>query len=316
MLTLKRFVFLTFASILFLSVNDKAFAQNDKIEAKQALTAPAVGPNARPYSPVYPLDAIVAKDGSVYVVDLNGHCVWRFNSADASPTPTIVVQGSSRYREAMNTPRCLVELTSGELLIGDTATRELYRWSDGKAIQPTINKLIGIPVDLAISKTGKLFVADLERRVVWKQEAGPNGEYSAPEPFLPKANARGVFVDQQDRLWVVSQNRQQLVRYDASGAETVLVSSRIFDFPHQVVVDSNNIAWISDGYQKCLWKFVEGSPPEKSIQSPALKNPVGLFLFQDRPCVVDPHARTVFKCTEDYKLVEWVVLPEAKDTTK
>lgn len=275
--------------------------------AKENKTGPS---NAKPYTEVYPIDAVVDRQENVWIVDLNGHAVWRVEEG----SPKIHIQGSKLYRQPLNRPRCLAffptqpsdanKQASDELFVGDTSTREVYKIIDGHKPVPMVAGKIGVPIDLAFGQDGTLFIADLEQRAVWRLK---NGE-STPEVFLPNANARGVFVDSQDRLWVVSQNPQQLVRYDQEGTPTVLVATRTFEFPHQIVVDSRGVAWISDGYKKCIWKFTEGSPPEVAITSKLLQNPVGMLLYQDRPAVVDPHAMSVFKTNSDYQIEEWIRL--------
>jgi len=65
----------------------------------------------RPASIVYPLDAVVSKDGAVWVVDRNRPGVWKFFDGKL----TLEVEGSKRYREPMNAARCLAISPEGEL---------------------------------------------------------------------------------------------------------------------------------------------------------------------------------------------------------
>lgn len=151
----------------------------------------------RAASAVYPLDGVASKDGVVWVVDRNRPGVWKY--ADGSLG--MEVEGSKRYREKMNAVRCIALSPNGELAVGDPATREVYRkGADGQWVG-TVGGKIGIPTDLAFMKDGSLLIADLERRVLWKQTS-PN---AAPEVFA-EVNPRGVFVDGADRIWVVSQD--------------------------------------------------------------------------------------------------------------
>lgn len=274
--------------------------------AQEASPAPGSGdrPTARPYTGVYPLDAVADASGTVYVVDRNLPGVWRYRDGQA----TVFVQGNRRYRQAMNASRCLALSPQGELFVGDTATRDVYRIDDQGQFTATLDGLIGIPMDLAFASDGTLYIADLERRAVWRKKPGDG----KPEPFLPKANARGVFVDAKDRLWVVSQNvRDQLLRYEADGSgEKVIVSEPTFEFPHQVVVDTQGTAWVSDGYKRGVWKVSEDGKAELAVASNGLQNPVGLFLVDDRPAIVDSHAMAVFKMTADGGVEPWFQIKE------
>ena len=143
----------------------------------------------RPASAVYPLDAVVGKDGAVWVVDRNRPGVWKFFEGKLE----LEVEGSKRYREPMNAARCLAISPEGELAIGDPATREVYRKDGAGKWVPTVGGRIGIPTDLAFMKDGTLLIADLERRVLWKQKSVDE----APE-VLASVNPRGVFVDYAD----------------------------------------------------------------------------------------------------------------------
>jgi hypothetical protein len=157
-------------------------------------------------------------------------------------------------------------------------------------MKPLMSGIIGIPMDIAVSSNGTLYVADAERRVVWSK--APDAD--KPTVFAA-ANPSGLFVDKQDRVWVVSKDAEQLQRFDSSGKKEVIVASPTFEYGHQVVVDSKGTAWVTDGYKKTLWKVPDGGKPEVVFAGAPLVNPVGLFLVDDQPVVVDPHAQSVFK---------------------
>ena len=76
-----------------------------------------------------------------------------------------------------------------------------------------------------------------------------------------------------------------------------VINKRLFEFPHQVVVNSQDQIWVTDGYKKGIWSWKLGEEPKLIVSGDPLQNPVGLFLVDDQPAIVDPHARTVFKWT-------------------
>ncbi len=240
----------------------------------------------RAASVVYPLDGVSGRDGVLWLVDRNRPGVWKY----AEGVLGLEVEGSKRYREKMNAVRCIAISSDGELAVGDPATREVYRrGADGQWVA-TVGGKIGIPTDLAFMKDGSLLIADLERRVLWKQASAS----AAPEVFAA-VNPRGVFVDGADRIWVISQDENPLLRLDADGKAEPIVRGRVFDFPHQVVVDSEDRVWVSDGYRKGVWSWKLGEDPKLIFSGAPLMNPVGLFLVEDKPVVVDPHAQSVFR---------------------
>lgn len=250
----------------------------------------------REASKVYPIDGLVDQSGAVWIVDRNKPGVWQYQAEQLK----LEVQGSNKFRQPLNAVRCLAISPSGELALGDPATREVYRKDPSGQWKPTINAVVGIPMDLAFLSDGTLLIADVERRVLWKQSAaGTNPE------ILAKVNPRGVFVDHADRIWVVSQDEQQLVRVSKDGQVEPIVSKRTFDFPHQVVVNSKDQIWVSDGYRKGIWSWKIGEEPKLVVSGDPLQNPVGLFLVDDQPAIVDPHAQAVFKLTEN-GLVKWI----------
>lgn len=265
-------------------------------QTPQSTPAPQSSAGTRPASAVYPLDAIIDSAGALWIVDRNRPGVWKFQDG----TLELAIQGDKKFRKPMNAVRCIALSPSGELTVGDPATREIYRRNASGEMVPTVGGIIGIPMDLAYASDGTLYIADVERRVVWKQ----SNASQKPEVFA-RVNPRGLFVDTKDRLWVITQDEKQILRFQASGEEEVIVGERTFEFPHQIVVDADDIAWVTDGYKKALWVVKPGAKPEIAFSGEPLQNPVGVVLVDNQVVIVDPHAQTVFKM-QDGKPVPWV----------
>lgn len=258
----------------------------DAQEGGAAAATVKSGSGTRPASSVYPLDGVVDAEGKVWIVDRNAPGVWSYSDGNLE----MAIVGEKQFRKKLNAARCIAYSSTGELAIGDPATREVYRRMGAGELQASVSGLIGIPMDLAFASDGTLYIADVERRVVWKQATASD----KPVVFA-NVNPRGLFVDAKDRLWVVSQDEKPLLRLDSAGNVEVIVGERLFDFPHQVVVDSKGTAWVTDGYKKGIWRIAEGEKPELFFSGEPLQNPVGLFLVEDAPVVVDPHAQAVFR---------------------
>lgn len=235
---------------------------------------------------VYPLDTAVMPDGSAVVVDRNLPGLWLRKGEQLQ----VFVKGSKRFREPLNAARCLAIDKEGRILVGDSSTREIYRVEEGNQLKALTGGAIGIPMDIAVRADGSLMVADLETHALLKVSS--DGKEVKP---VAQVNPRGVFVDSQDKVWVISQDAQQLQTVDDNGKSTIIVEKRIFEFPHQVVVNSLGEAFVSDGYKKAIWVVRPGSEPQILFSGPPLDNPVGLALDRDELIVTDPRARQVFR---------------------
>lgn len=250
----------------------------------------------------YPLDCAVQKSGTVFVVDRNLPGVWKY----ADDKLSVFVQGPVKFRQPMNAPRCIALDHEGKLLVGDSATRDIYRVSDDGQAEPLTGGQIGIPMDIAVKSDGTIYVADLELRQLMRIPAG-----SKKVEAVASVNPRGVFIDHENKIWVVSQNAEQLLIVSDSGEKEVVVGKRIFNFPHNVVVNSKGEAFVSDGYEKAIWKVVRGSEPTAIIKGAPLDNPVGLSLVDDQVIVTDPRASKVMRLTADQKLEVWFEIKSA-----
>ncbi len=244
----------------------------------------------------YPLDICAGLDGVAFVVDRNLPGIWQ-RTADQL---TVLIQGKEIFRTPLNAARCLALDRDGSLLVGDSATRDIYRVAaDGNAI-PLTGGRIGIPLDIAVRSDGTIFVADLELRMLVR--IGPG---SSEVEHVAQVNPRGLFIDASDQVWVVSQGAQQLQIVDDAGKSEVIVGQRLFEFPQQVVVDAEGVAFVSDSYKKAIWKIVKGSEPEICHQGGPLSNPVGLAIIDGRLTIVDPHSRKVFRVDDQQQLEVW-----------
>jgi sugar lactone lactonase YvrE len=146
---------------------------------------------------------------------------------------------------------------------------------------------------IAASAAGDLLVSDLESHRIWKVPAA-GGQ---PVKFADVSAPHGMTFDEQGRLWVVSHGADQLLRFSAAGKVEVIVKGRPFKFPHDVVVDKEGQAFVSDGYAKAVWKVpATGGTPAEWVQGKPLVSPVGIA-WKTRGTsvlIVDPHAKQLF----------------------
>jgi sugar lactone lactonase YvrE len=227
--------------------------------------------------------------GNVFLADRELPGVWQL----ADGKLTLFYEGSKKFRTPLNAVRCVAIDNDGKLLAGDSATRDVYRFDNDKQPVPLTMGEIGIPMSIAVQKSGDLLVADLElHRIVKVPAAG-----GMPTLFAQVPAPCGLALDKEDRLWVVSRGKDQLLRLDAEGKAEPVVSGRPFEFPSSVVVGDDLTAYVCDTYAKAIWKVPLGKPPEKLHAGDPLVSPVGLAWQGPDLLVADPRAKAVIRIT-------------------
>lgn len=246
---------------------------------------------------VYPLDVSVTADAkTLYLVDRKLPGLWK---AGADGKLAVFFQASKKFRTPLNAVRCIAADGKGGLLVGDSGTREVYRFSaDGKST-PLTKGGIGIAMGIAVNAKGTIFVSDLELQRIWTVPAA-GGE---PKEFAVLPAPRGMTFDKKGQLWVVSGGpRNQLVKIAADGKITPVVKERTFVYPNDVAVSADGTAYVSDGYADCIWKVAADGKTSKWVSGKPLDNPVGLDWQGTTLLVVDSRAGKLFSITPDAKL--------------
>lgn len=244
----------------------------------------------------YPLAIAVNEAGEIYLADRNLPGVWKLKDGELS----IFFQGSKKLRTSLNAPRCLAVDKAGKLLAGDSATREVYRFDDSGTPTPLTAGGIGTPMGIAVNRAGDLIVSDLELHCLWKvPQAG-----GKPARWADVPAPTGLCLAADDQVWAVSRGKDQLFRVSPDGKVETLSKGRVMQFPHQVLLDKSGTAYISDGYEKAIWKLPPGGKLEKWVSGSPLENPVGLAWRGESLLVVDPRAKAVFEVGTDGKITK------------
>jgi sugar lactone lactonase YvrE len=260
------------------------------------LLAVSVLPRVASAQMQYPLSVAAADSGEVFVADRNLPGVWKIESGKL----TRLFEGSKKYRTPLNAVRCVVMDRAGALIAGDTATREVYRFDESGKPVPLTDGGIGMPMSVAVNNKGELLVADLELHRIWRVPAAGG----KPEQVAEVQAPRGVAIDAEDNLWVVSHGQNHIVRVTPARKVETAVAGRPFSFPHNIVLAADKTAYVTDGYSKAVWKIPPGGKPEKWVSGAPLVNPVGLAWHKQNLLVADPHANAVFEITPDGKLTK------------
>jgi sugar lactone lactonase YvrE len=270
-------------------------AANSPVAAQEATAAMEL---------VYPLSSAVHESGAIYIADRNLPGVWKLEDG----TLSVFFQASKKFRTPLNAVRCVAVDKLGNVLAGDSATRDVYRFDKAGQPIPLTDGGIGIPMDIALDAQGNLYVADLELHCIWKvPQAG-----GKPTKFLDLRAPRGLFVDQEERLWIVAHGDDLLFRASAAGELETVVKGRLFEFPHCVAVDGDGTAYVTDGYAKTVWKIAPGADPQPLVQGPPLDNPVGLTWKSDALLVTDSRANGLFEVTKEGTISRLEVKPAAR----
>jgi streptogramin lyase len=246
----------------------------------------------------YPLALAVTEEGGLFVADRNLPGIWQLEGDSVE----LFFAASKQFRTPLNAVRCLAIDRQDQLLAGDSATRQVYRFNDQGQPEPLARPLgalklgpLGIPMSVAVNEANEIFVSDLEFHCIWK--IPPQG--GEPVKFVELQAPIGICVDDDDHLWVVSRLDGQLRRYAPDGTEQVIVEGRPFDFPHNVAVDAQGRAYVVDGYGRAVWRVTPGEEPEKWFQDERLVNPVDLKRSGEDLLLIDPRAKAIFRIAPD-----------------
>ena len=129
-------------------------------------------------------------------------------------------KGSKVFRTPLNAVRCVTLDDQGRVLAGDSSTREVYRFAKAGAKPEALTKGgIGVPMDVVVTKAGELLVSDLELHRIWKVP-GAGGK---PTLFAEVSAPRGLALDQEENLWVVSGTADQLLKVTPDGKVSIVV---------------------------------------------------------------------------------------------
>lgn len=260
------------------------------------LAAPLTQDTAAPETLQHPIDVAVAADGTAYVADRDLPGIWKIQEGKLS----IFFQAQKKFGTPLNAIRCLALDAAGNLLAGDSATWNVYRFDaqgTPTAIIPQDSpKKIGKPMALIPLDSGEIWVADLEVHRVRKlsSEGQILQDVAVPSPI-------GLAAGAEDRLYVLTRVPDPIRQVNASGEVSTLVKDRPFQFPGDMSATADGHLLVSDSYGKCVWRMKPGEAAQKWVAE-GLKHPVGVATQGERVFVVDARAKMVFEIQADGSL--------------
>ena len=242
---------------------------------------------------VYPLSVVADGSGTIFVADRELPGIWKISEGALS----VFSQGEKKIGTPLNAVRCLALDQEGKLLAGDSATRDVYRVDATGKLQPLTKGGIGIPIAIAVAKSGDIFVADLELHFVYKVPSAGG----KPAEFAKVNALRGMTIDGDDNLWIVCNLGDLLIKLAPDAKKAVVVKGQPLtspSFPAGVVVDKDGVAYIADGYNKAVWKVAADGKPVKFASGEPLIHPVGLAWNKDKLLVADPRAKGLIEIVD------------------
>ncbi len=264
-------------------------------ETPAAATAEPVAEKTLATTPQYPINVAVDGD-TIYVVDLDLPGVWTMTIAEGKRE--LYVRGTNLLRKPLNRVRCIAIHPEGGILVGDSATREVYHIAEANAEpKPLANAHVGIAMAIAVSPDKKsIYVGDAEKRSVLKLPiAGGDPE------LVVRVNARGLAFDAEGKLWAVTPDADAVHKIDVDAKTSeAIVKERPYQYPNGIVWVGDH-GYVTDGYGKCLWKFTADGKTEKWFEGAPLTNPVGIAIDDKSIYVADPHNKQLYQFDRESK---------------
>lgn len=253
---------------------------------------------------LYPLSAVADTSGNIFVADRELPGIWKVRDGVLS----LHFQGEKKFGTPLNAVRCLALDHEGKLLAGDSATREIYRFDAEGKPQPLTKGGIGLPMAIAVARSGDIFVADLELHIIDKVPAAGG----KPAEFARVTAPRGMTIDAEDSLWIVCHRGDLLIKLSPEAKKTVVVKGQPLpekSFPAGIVVSKDGTAYIADGYNKTVWKIAVDGKPVKLVAGEPLVHPVGLAWRGEKLLVADPRAKGLIEVDLDGKATKLEIKP-------
>ncbi len=279
---------LVLAMVFVASASARAADDEVKVEAKEE-----VKEKAKKDTPQYPINVAIDVD-TAYVVDLDLPGVWKV----ADGNRELFIRGTNLLRKPLNRVRCIALHPDGGILLGDSATREVYHVAEANAeAKPLANARIGIAMAIAVSPDKKtIYVGDAEKRSVLSLPIG-GGD---PE-LVVRVNARGLAFDVDGKLWAVTPDAEAIHKIDveAKTSEAVVVG-RPYQYPNGLVWAGDH-GYVTDGYGKSIWKFTPDGKTELWHEGEPLVGPVGIAIDEKSIWVADPKQKQLYQFDRESK---------------
>ncbi len=167
----------------------------------------------------------IVKDaaGNLYISD-------NYNKSIRKITPEGMVTTFARFDNLMNSPRGLDIDANGNLYVADNVLNAIYKVTpSGEVSIFTIAYGISSPLDLAISRDGKLYVVDYDnKRIAIVSPDAPAITFAGNGVLTSFIHPQGIKFDKAGNLYVVEDNKIQKIT--PSGVVTTVAGCETCSF--------------------------------------------------------------------------------------
>lgn len=254
---------------------------------------------------IHPIDVTANADGAVFVADRNLPGIWKY----ADGKLEVYFKAEKKYGTPLNAIRCLAVDGDGNVLAGDSATFNVYRFDEDGKPQPLADGRIGIPMGIATNSAGDVFVSDGELHRIYKLPQ-PKSDKVKPEVFATVAAPRGLAMAAEDVLWVLSGTKDPVRKINADGEVNVVVEGFKLEYAGDIAINSSGSPVVSDSYKAAILTVDESGELNELATGEPLMHPVGMALQGDELLVADSKARTIFKVGKDGKIETLISAPK------
>jgi streptogramin lyase len=259
--------------------------------------------NAQAEQLQYPLALAVSGESDLYVADRNLHGVWKIADGQLSAYS----KGPGKPRTPLYSPLSLA-VADGKLLVGDSATREIYQFDDAGQPVALTRGTIGIPQGIAVTSQGNLPVSEPELNRIVRVTPQAGGVATVTH-FADVPAPAAICLDAEERLWVISRRDDTLLRVSAAGEVKVVVAGRPLEFPLGLAIDPAGNAYVSDGYGRAIYKVGPDGEPVKWVSGEPLIHPSGLAWRGENLLVADPRAKAILQISPDASITPLELKP-------
>lgn len=246
---------------------------------------------------LHPIDVATTEDGVVFIADRKLPGIWKY----ADGKLTLFFQADKKFGTPLNAIRCLAVDSEGRLLAGDSAAFNVYRFDADAKPQALANGRIGLPMGLAVNAAGDIFVSDGELHRIVKLSQ-PKSEPVSPEVVATVAAPRGLAIDGEDRLWILSGTKDPVRRIASDGKVEVIVAGFKLDYAGDIAARADGSVVVSDSYADTIFRVTESGELDVVAKGAPLVHPSGIALQGDQWLVVDSQAKSVFQVDNEGKI--------------
>lgn len=275
------------------------FSRRDLLKAASAAAALVVAGRAYSAAPateaasplLYPLALSVDADGAIFVVDLLLPGVWKVVDGKASPFH----KAEKKFRGPLAHPRAILAVASDQVVVADTAARDLFLLKAGEAPRSLVGGNLDAPAAL-LQADDEILVADTQRNEIWS-----GGVDAAWSKWAAVPSPRGLAIDAEKRVLAISARDNVLYRIAGKGSEPKKIAQgEPRSYWSSVAIGADGVPVVVDSYAKTLWRIEEGKAVEW-VKDPQFDHPVGLVRRGDDFLVTDSRAKAIFVVTAEGK---------------